>query len=220
MGESDSGFASYAVDDTGRDLVKVARHLCVEGKSVVLVGCSMCAASVVWAAAELGLASLRLVLLSPFVWDHDMPFGVASLLSCFLSNNCIAPSFWTNYYGSLYTNQRISPTADLAVYIKSLKRNLAEPGRSKALYAHVFASKAACAARISEIISKGIPTLAIYGEKDPDFAPRVEKEVQEMTHRFGPVLKAPPLCLPGVGHYPHVEEPKKVAEAILAFLLA
>ena len=61
-------------------------------------------------------------------------------------------------------------------------------------------------------------SLAIYGEKDPDFAPKVDAEAREMTRRFGPALKAPPLLLPGAGHYPHVEEPQKVGEAILSFV--
>ena len=133
-----------------------------------------------------------------------MPFGVESLLACFLSNTCIAPSFWTSYYGSLCKNQKVFPTADLKQYMSALQKNLGEPGRSKVLLAHVFATKAACTARIPEITSKSIPTIAVYGKNDPDFAPKVDVEVSEMNRRFSAVLKAPPLCLDGLGHYPHV----------------
>ena len=122
---------------------------------------------------------------------------------------------------SLYTNQKVSPTADLKQYMSALQKNLGEPGRSKALLAHVFATnKAACAARIPEITSKSIPTIAVYGKNDPDFAPMVDAEVSEMNRRFSAVLKAPPLCLDGLGHYPHVENPRAVAEAVLSFVTA
>ena len=75
-------------------------------------------------------------------------------------------------------------------------------------------------ARIPEITSKSTPTIAVYGKNDPDFAPKVDAEVREMNRRFSAVLKAPPLCLDGLGHYPHVENPRAVAEAVLSFVTA
>ena len=106
-------------------------------------------------------------------------------------------------------------------YYRVLQKHLGEHGRSKALLAHVFATKAAgLAARTPEITSKSIPTIEVYGKNDPDFAPKVDAEVSEMNSRFSAVLKAPPLCLDGLGHYPHVENPRAVAEAVLSSVTA
>jgi len=92
---------------------------------------------------------------------------------------------------------------------------------AQALLAHAFATKAAgLAARIPESTSKSIPTIAVYGKNDPDFAPKVDDEVSEMNRRFSAVHKAPPLCLDGLGHYPHVENPRAVAKAVLSFVTA
>ena len=216
MGESDASFSSYTVEDTGKDIVKLVLHLGLDPARTVIVGNSMSAASCVYAAAELeGCGGL--VLISAFAWDHSMPFGIETLLACCLAPSCcIAPGFWTSYYESLYTNQQAAPTADLAAHIRALRLNLQEPGRARALYSHVFAKKKVCADRIPQVVSKGVPTLALYGERDPDFGPRLAAEVEEMERRFKGVLKSPPLVIPGAGHYPMVEASEACAGAILA----
>ena len=65
-----------------------------------------------------------------------------------------------SYNGSLYTKQKVSPTADLKQYMSALQKILREPGKN-----------------------------------DPNFAPKVDAELSEMSRRFSAVLKAPPLCL-------------------------
>jgi hypothetical protein len=69
----------------------------------------MCAASAVWAAAELGFVSLRLVLISPFVRGTTKCPSASSL---FLLASCpTAASHPLSYYGSLSTTkQKVSPS--------------------------------------------------------------------------------------------------------------
>jgi pimeloyl-ACP methyl ester carboxylesterase len=212
LGESDVGFQSYTPADTGRDIAMLLLQLNL--KNCVLVGCSMGGASVVYAAAEASDRVSGFVMISPFLWDHPMPFGVPTLLSVLL-NSLTGPSFWSSYYKSLHT-LRSQPVADLDQYAKMLKRNLKQPGRMKALRDSVFSSKAECAARAPEVARLAIPVLAVYGTSDPDFPEGVDVEISELRSRLPQVAKA--LKVEGCGHYPHVEQPLIVANALKAFV--
>ena len=215
MGDSDTTFCSYTPDDTGRDLLKLMRH--IGGASFILVGCSMSAASVVYAAAEEPSKVKGMIFISPFIWDHKMPFGVPTLLSLLL-NSCTGPSFWTDYYKSLYTMKE-KPVHDMDEYAVRLKSNLCESGRISVLRGHIFASKETCSAKITDVCGGGgvhaVPAYAVYGSKDPDF-PDPTKELAELSARF-PQLSSS-LMIENAGHYPHVEDPQKVYEGISAFV--
>jgi pimeloyl-ACP methyl ester carboxylesterase len=216
MGESDVGFSSYTPLDTGKDIVCVLDALNLS--NALLVGSSMCAASVTFAAAERPDRVRGLVFLSPFAWDHTMPFGVHTLLNVFL-NSVTGASFWTSYYESLYT-LKPSTVSDLKAHISMLKTNLNQHGRMAALRGHIFGSKAPCAARAPELNSK--PLLVVYGSKDPDFPgdDGVSKEIVEMKKTFPHIQDSNVLVLQGPGHYPQTEMPDKVAEAIMKFILS
>ena len=66
--------------------------------------------------------------------------------------------------------------------------------------------------RLSKLAESGIPVLVLWGEVDPlggkDIAQRIGEDLPE----------AEGFLLPGVGHFPHVEAPKVMADEILAFL--
>lgn len=214
MGKSDVDFPSYTPEDTGHDLLVVIESLNLE--EVVLVGCSMSAASILIPAAE---SSKRyrinaLIFLSPFAWEHSMPFGIPTLLNVLL-NTWTGSSFWTDYYRSLYT---IKPTTvkDLDTYCQTLKQNIREPGRLEALRGHLFASKAFCAAQIPQI-AKEIPILTIYGTKDPDF-PDLTKEMKDLRSYFPQHLIENIVTITDAGHYPHVEAVEEVIRAINTFM--
>lgn len=227
MGESDVGFSSYSVEDTGRDLEKLVRHRAMMDNAskvphFVLIGCSMSAAAVVYAAAQLQRQLVAgVIFLSPFLWDHVMPMFVPTLLSvCLHPRSCISASFWTSYYATLYTNQKQHPTPDLLKYISELKANLRQPGRAAALYSHVFSSKKTCEDQISAITATSactVPCIAIFGSRDPDF-PAIEDEARKVYSRFQPTsMLELPRIIPGVGHYPHVEAPMEVYTTIKDF---
>ena len=211
MGDSDVNFASYTPDDTGRDIIALLNEL--DLNQCILIGCSMTAASVVYAAAGCPSRVAGVVMISPFLWDHAMPFGMTTLLHLLL-NRLIGPGFWASYYKSLYT-LKTKPVADLNDYVSSLKRNLNQSGRLAALRGHLFGSKALCTAKTSDICKLEIPVFAVYGNKDPDFA-SCDEEIRQLRSYLGHVSS--PIVIEGCGHYPHVEQPENVSESIKRFI--
>lgn len=216
MGESDAGFSSYTPADTARDIVALLSLR--GGRNYVLVGCSMCAASVVLAATLAPAQVSGIYLISAFAWDHPMPLGVPTLLSLLITS-CTGPAFWTGYYKSLFTLSSTAPVPDLDQHIAALGRNLSQGGRIAALRGHVFASKAECATKIPDVVRCGIPVGCVYGSMDPDFSPPrgVEEEVRQMKAKF-PHMRHEVCVVNGAGHYPHVEAPRQVANDLIAFI--
>ena len=213
MGQSDIDFGSYEPFESGRDLIVLLNT--INRSKVILVGCSMSAAAAVYASASSECEVLGVVLISAFLWDHAMPFGVRTLLSILL-NSFTGPAFWSFYYKSLYT-LKPSPVEDLVEYSNKLKTNLAEKGRIQALRGHIFGSKKLCDDRSTIVAEKKLPVYIVYGEKDPDFqGTGLLPEINGMKQRF-PYLTEP-LILTGCGHYPHVEQPAAVATGIFSFL--
>lgn len=174
-----------------------------------------------------------IILIDAFVRDHAMPFGVMSLLWA-LCNSVTGPAFWASYYQSLYTVTP-SPVEDLVAYTKGLKKNLKGAGRMYAAKQQLMASKAACAARLPELQAQQLPSLVLFGAKDPDFAVAnegkkkgvpigtgCEREAIWIVDQLSGQKQQPTTCyyniLPEAGHYPHVELPTEVAQQILQFL--
>lgn len=60
------------------------------------------------------------------------------------------------------------------------------------------------------------PVLLIYGEKDPDFRNPLEEALEVAKSLLSTKTKYE--IVPGVGHYPHVEEPAAVHQMITDFL--
>lgn len=221
MGQSDVGFASYTPEDTGYDIVKLMEHLSF--RKYILVGCSMSAASIVFAASKLvGRTDVQvegLVLVSPFVWDHAMPYGMMTLLNILL-NRFTGANVWTGYYKSLYTlldsNTKVSVVDDLQDHVNQLHRNLSDSKRLQALRGHINSSKRLCA-ESSSVLADTLPILLVYGSKDPDFPNGIENEISDMKTYFPNHFSSGENCLilEGCGHYPHVEQPSQVADKIL-----
>eukprot|EP00599_Poterioochromonas_sp_BG-1_P010728 CAMPEP_0173154740 /NCGR_PEP_ID=MMETSP1105-20130129/13667_1 /TAXON_ID=2985 /ORGANISM="Ochromonas sp., Strain BG-1" /LENGTH=304 /DNA_ID=CAMNT_0014070987 /DNA_START=126 /DNA_END=1040 /DNA_ORIENTATION=- len=225
LGESDVNFSSYAAHDCGQDLVQLIDKEVSVNQKAIIVGNSMAGAAGIWAAAERPQKVGGLVLINAFVRDHPFPFGMSTLLWV-LCNNFIGPSFWSSYYQSLYT-LKPSTVSDLKEYSHQLKKNLNQPGRMYATKMQLFASKAPCTARINEVNKYQIPTIAIFGDKDPDFpAPNgPEKEAQwiaDTVNQPSAQTKKSDIAsyemVVGAGHYPHVEAPEQVSNSILSFV--
>ena len=210
MGDSDVGFKSYTPLDSGKDTVALLEQLNLT--NVFLCGNSMAAASVLYTTVTSPSRIAGTILCSPFAWDHNMPFGVPTLLNILL-NTCTGPSFWTMYYKGLYTIKPC-PVDDLDKYCHSLKKNLSESGRMTALRGHVFGKKAPCVFDWSKLHDR--PVLVVLGSKDPDF-PSIDKEIQGFHERL-PQTHGKVVVLEGAGHYPMVELPKDTANAITEFV--
>ena len=176
MGGSDVGFSSYTPLDTAKDTVALVKQLGLS--RCVLVGSSMAAASVLWAAAELPEAVSAVVLLGPFAWDHPVGFAMTALLRL-LFLPCWAAANGAAFHKSLYKD---SPPADLDVHVSALKANLCEQGRAAAARGHVFGLKAPCAQRMEELAGGPLAVLAVW-DKGPGLPSRGRRRRPEGGER-------------------------------------
>jgi pimeloyl-ACP methyl ester carboxylesterase len=210
-GESSTGWPDYSCTALGEDIVALVDYL--DAGPAILIGTSMGAGAVAWAAAEAPERTAGVVLIGPFVRDvppwSKLKGAVQWLMIKVALAGPWAARFWGGYYDALYPT---SKPADLGDYRSALVRNLGEPGRMAALKGMIYASKADVAARLGEVRA---PTLVIMGTKDPDFAnPASEAEI------VADLLNGEVVMVEGAGHYPHAEMPEVASPPILDFLAA
>lgn len=207
-GQSSVNWPDYSSSALGSDVVALVRHL--DAGPAYLVGTSMGAAAVAWAAAEAPESAAGLVLIGPFVRDippeSRLKAAVQSLAMRAAFAGPWAPKLWGMAYGSFHARK----PDDFDEYRNALVTNLKEHGRLDAVKGMISASKSDVEARLAEVSAQ---TLVIMGEDDPDFRdPRAEAEM------VAGVLHGTVHMVPGVGHYPHVENPDAVAPVILKVL--
>lgn len=202
QGDSEANFNAYSSRLVGADLVALIDQLNCE---VRLIGNSSAAASVAWAAAERPEKVRSMALLGPFLRDHPMGLLPKLGLSLALRGPWAAPS-WIAYYKGLFAT---NAPADQGAYLEAMASSLKKPGHARALRSMVFASKSDVTARLPNIKQK---TLILMGARDPDF-----KNPEEEVHWIQTQLQAEKRMIEGAGHYPHLEFPEEVAEAIGGF---
>ncbi len=202
-GASDATFASYGDRETSGDLVALIESL---GGPAVVVGNSMSAAAAVLVGAERPDLVSGLVLIGPFVRDHESSPGSRLALRVALARPWAVAS-WGAYLPKLFAGRR---PADFEDYRRSVTAAMRLPGHTAAFLATLRTTHEAAREHLGEVSA---PSLVIMGELDPDFAdPRREADwIAEQIH-------ATVLMVPEAGHYPHAQRPDLVSKAILAFL--
>lgn len=209
-GQSSVGWADYTSSALGGDVVALVRHL--DAGPAHLVGTSMGAAAVAWAAAEAPDHVGSLALIGPFVRDVPPASAIKSALQQAMMRIGFAGPWAPKVWGMAYASFHARKPADFDAYRDALVANLKEPGRLDAVKGMIFASKKDVEARLAEVHA---PTLVIMGEADPDFAdPRAEAETVSR------LLRGSLHMVPSAGHYPHVEAPDNVVPVLLRFLAA
>jgi pimeloyl-ACP methyl ester carboxylesterase len=213
LGESTTGWDDYSAAATGADIVALVRAL--EAGPAHLVGNSMAAGAIAWAAAEAPELVRSLVLIGPFVRAYAPGSRLQSLLAWAMINVGLRRPWgrfaWDGYYASLYPS--VKP-ADLAAYRGRLKANLGEKGRLEAVRAMFRADNAGIERRLDEVRA---PALVVMGSQDPDFAAYPggpEGEARLVAERLGGEV----VLVEGAGHYPHAEMPERVGPAVIEFL--
>jgi pimeloyl-ACP methyl ester carboxylesterase len=202
-GDSDTTFADHGDPATARDLLALIAHL---GGPAVVLGSSMGAAAAVLAAAERPAAVTGFVLLGPFVRDGlSKPMELVTRLALLKP---WGPAFWRSYYRRFYPGR---PPADLAAHIERIGRAQARPGAWTAFVRTVFAGHAEAAAVVDRV--RGVPTLVVMGEKDPDWKDPVAEGTWVADTLGGELLR-----VPAAGHYPMAEYPETVNPAVVAFV--
>ncbi len=209
-GQSSTGWPDYHSAALGGDVEALVEHL--DAGPAILVGDSMGAAAVTWAAADAPAEVSHLVLIGPFVraetdttWWQNLMIGAMMKVGL---NGPWAPAMWGKFYGSLYGQK----PDDFDAYQKALVASFKEPGRMDALRGMLSVSKADVAARLHEVKA---PVLIFMGSADPDF-PDPAKEARTVAG----LLNGSVVMVEGAGHYPQVEDPDLVAGKIMAFARA
>ena len=207
-GQSSVGWPDYTSAALGSDVVALVRHL--DAGPAHLVGTSMGAAAVAWAAADAPDRVGSLSLIGPFVREVPPASAFKAAPQRLMMRVGFASPWGPWLWGMAYASFHVRRPTDFDAYRDALVANLREPGRLDAVKGMIFATKSDVEARLAEVKA---PTLVIMGEADPDFAdPRAEAKT------VARLLRGAVHMVPGAGHYPHVEAPDDVAPPLLRFL--
>ncbi|MGA7096984.1 MAG: alpha/beta hydrolase [Acidimicrobiia bacterium] len=198
--------AEYTVAGTAAALIGLIEEL--GSGPVTIVSASFAPAAAVWAATDRPDLIDSLVSISPHF--HADP-SVGGLLQRWAIKALLrgpwAATLWSRLYAGWYKE---SPPSDLGDQIASLRTMLREPGRRRAVRETLVAGRDGVADRMAGL---RVPTLTVFGELDDHFAdPALE------ARTTAAMLGGAELLVPGAGHYPHVEQPEMVCDAIVDFL--
>lgn len=206
-GQSSTGWSDYTSSAIGTDVIALVDEL--DAGPAMLVGTSMGAGAVAWAAAEAPEKVSSTVLIGPFV--REVP--PSSWFAGVAQKAMIKVALWGPWagwaWGQAYASFHGEKPADFEAYRAALVENLKEDGRLDAVRGMIAASKKDVEARLDEVKA---PVLVVMGTNDPDFAdPKAEADT------VARLLNGRVTMVEGAGHYPHVEQPDAVAAAIRAF---
>lgn len=204
MGQSRGNFAAYTIQALSADIEAILDTEQIE--HVILVACSISAASAGLFALEHPERVLGLVMISPMVYTASnmlIPFVLATLLRI----PGLGRTIWMSYFKSLYPLHPVEPD-----YLEDLSTSLKQPGSMKS------AAGMALAPRLDERLSQiHVPTLAYFCTKDPDFSN--EQGARAAAARFQQQLPAAEVViLDDLGHYPHREAPELMVPKVVAWL--
>lgn len=118
-----------------------------------------------------------------------------------------AGAMWAKLYRGWYKS---NPPTDLDVEIERLKEMLADPRRREAVRETLTADRDGVAERMARV---DVPTLTVFGSADDHFGDP-QAEASAIAARLG----GEALVVDGAGHYPHVERPDVVLDALRSFL--
>lgn len=205
-GESDATFGSYEIADHAADIAAILDAAGVERATIAAN--SMSAASALVFAERHPERVRGLLLLGPVT--RDLPIGKwLRPLFYLLFAGPWAALVWSFYYRSLFKR---TPPADLDQHVAMLRALFAAPARRRALLGSALAPKDASAAVIERV---KVPMAIVMGTSDPDF-PDATVEAEWLRDHLGGGGHATLTIVPGVGHYPHLEDPALTLEAYRA----
>jgi pimeloyl-ACP methyl ester carboxylesterase len=208
-GDSDTTFTEHGDVVSGQDVLALVDQL---GGPAVLVGNSMGAAAVAWAAAECPDLVAGLVLVSPMLRERGVS-STARALNHLLYRVLFArpwgAAVWATYYRRVLSRGATTPWLD--EHVRDVRAALHRPGRLRSFrHLAIELDHAPVEARLGEVTA---PVLAFVGSLDPDYPdPAAELAWVAQT------LHAEGVPVPDVAHYPQHQAPEVVVPATLAFL--
>ena len=197
---------AYGVRPTADALLDLVSSL--DAGPAVVVGTSFAPAAAVWAATDRPELIRGIVAISPHLDADTSPRGrLLALATGMLLRGPWAGALWASMYAGWY---KASPPADLPDELERLRAMLGDPARRRAVRRTLTADRDGVAERIARLAA---PTLTVFGDADDHFDdPTTE------AARVAAELGGGRLIVPGAGHYPHVEQPDVVADAIVDFV--
>ena len=198
-GDSDATFTSYDDEALASDALALVAEL---GGPAHLVGNSMGAGAAVVAAARRPADVLGLVLVGPFVRDPAMSRLGTAAYRLMLSKPW-GPAAFMSYYPKWTPGER---PADFAEHTRAVRDNLRRPGHWRAFVATTRTSHAPAEAALRDVTA---PAVVVMGTDDVDW-----KDPAAEAAWIGEALRAEVVLAPGVGHYPQVQVPQLVVEAL------
>jgi pimeloyl-ACP methyl ester carboxylesterase len=205
MGESSARWNDYSDSAIAADAAALISRL-QSGPAVVL-GNSISAGAAVCLASDHPELVSGLVLIGPSVRRIPTPWWKAATYRLALAGPW-GLGMWVNYQA-----QRLYPTSkpsDLPEYDNALRKNLREPGRMSGFRRMAFNDHRTSESRLDKVQT---PVLVVMGGKDPDFT-NPEEEGKLVARK----LRGELVLLPGLGHYPQVEQPEAFMGALMKFL--
>jgi pimeloyl-ACP methyl ester carboxylesterase len=206
-GHGDSPVApEYTVASTAATILDLIERF--DAGPATVVATSFAPAAAVWAAADRpDLISGLVAISAHFDADDSVKGRLLSGVVKVLLAGPWAATAWAKLYRTWY--KQVEPT-DLDVEIGRMRRMLADPARRRAVRHTLTADRDGMAERIAAL---AVPSLTVYGSADDHFADAAG-EASVLADRLG----GDHLVVEGAGHYPHVEFPDRVTDAILDFL--
>jgi pimeloyl-ACP methyl ester carboxylesterase len=198
--------AEYTVASTGAAIIGLIESL--DAGPAVVVACSFAPAATVWAAADRPDLIAGIVAISPhFHGDDSLEGRFLNAATKVMLRGSWAGRMWAKLYAGWYKTTR---PADLDAELDRIRVMLDDAARRRAVRETLTAGRDGVAERMATV---GVPTLTVFGSLDDHFSdPSAEAETTSALLRGGR------LVVDGAGHYPHVERPEVVGEAIKAFL--
>lgn len=197
---------SYGVAETAGRLLALVDHLGAGPAAVV--GASFSPAAAVWAATTDPTAIRGIVAISPHM-EAESSFAamMQRVAMSTLLRGPLAGPIWSRLYRSWYPS---AVPDDMDEQLAMIETMMQDPERRRAVRETLLAGRDGMGARIDEYQG---PALVVFGAADNHF-PDPKATGSDLADR----LDARLVMVEGAGHYPHVEHPDLVAEAILEFL--
>lgn len=219
--DSSAPYGTYSPESVEADVLQLMRELhgASPASKFVLLGNSLAAGSMVLAAvnatkgsdpATNGIDVQALVLLGPVLRDAPVVATVFRLLAPLLFNSLWGNGAWLGYYRSLYPVRR---PADLESELSILEAHLRANKKNIVNVRHfACASKHNVEVAVEALgkLALRVPVVAFLGRKDPDYSNADEEAKWLQAAVPHATISVEDDC----GHYPHLEDPEKVFDAI------
>ncbi len=197
---------SYGVAQTAEAIADLIQAL--DAGPAAVVGCSFAPAAAVWLAADRPDLVRGIGLISPHL-EEGRGFGawVQRMAILGLLRGPLAAPVWAHLYRGWY---KASPPGDLDREIGRIKAMMRDAARRRAARLTLVADRDDVEERIRRL---RVPAMVVFGSADDHFPdPRAE------AGRVAGLLHADVTLVEDAGHYPHVERPAVVADALDRFL--